>query len=231
MNGLLPLMVFIGILRRKFAYILTGLIFYVVVYYLYGVKAPVLYMLFSGGFAYFLRRSSGFAAFYKSIYYMLLSIFIFAWIEFWVFDYSLVEDFVVRRIYYVGSYLIGAYFDALSSTDFSWMSGLVIEGPASMYIGEDFLGLPGANANTNTFLYFLLQYGIFGYLFSIALVGVVLLLLNSLRSKSDVFVFLSLMYAVLVLEQSATTALLSSGIGVISTFFFFSCVNKDRHAC
>jgi hypothetical protein len=227
MNGVLPLIVFFGVLRRDAIYIAAGVLFYAGVYYIYGVKAPVMYMLFSGVFAYYLRRPNGSAIFYNSIYYIFVSMFVLAWVEFCLFDYSFVEDYLIRRIYYVGVYLVGAYFDALSMQDFSWAIGLAVEKSPSIYIGEDFLGLPGANANTNTFLYFLLQYGLPGYFFSIGLVSGFLFLLNSLRFRSDIFAYLSLMYAVLILEQSATTALLSSGVGVMFLLFYFSRNNKS----
>lgn len=229
MNAILPLIVFFGVLRKEIGYIAVGMILYLCIYYIYGVKAPVMYMLFFGVFAYYLRFPSGGEFFYNSIYRIFVSIFIFSWVEFLVFDYSYVEDYIIRRIYYVGSYLIGVYFDALTANDYSWNAGLATEKAASMYIGEDFLGLPDANANTNTFLYFLLQYGLGGYLFSILIVGGFLLILNSCRFRSDVFAFLSLMYAVLVLEQSATTALLSSGVGVVFFLFYFSRAGANLH--
>ncbi len=227
MNSILPLMVFFGVSQKKFTYMLAGVILYIGFYYIYGVKAPIMYILFSCVFAYCLKRPGGLSVFYNSLYYIFASIFILAWIEFMLIDYSFFEDYLIRRVYYVGSYLIGAYFDSLSVAGFSWVFGLETDKSASMYIGEDFLGLTGANANSNTFLYFLLQYGFAGYIFSIVLVSGVFLLLNSLRFRSNVFVLLSLMYAVIILEQSATTALLSSGIGILTILFYLSRVNEN----
>jgi hypothetical protein len=228
MNGVLPLAVFCGLLRGKTRYVLTAAAFYAAIYYIYGVKAPLMYMLFSALFAYSIRRPNGLAIFFNSVYYVFALMFIIAWFEFCFFDYSLIEDYLIRRVYYGGAYLVGAYFDALNTSDFSWIVGLQLEKSASMYIGEDFLGLPGLNANTNTFLYYLVQYGFPGYFFSIALVGVFLLFLNSLRIRNDIFIFLSLMYTVLILEQSATTALLSSGVGIMVILFYFCRVDKSR---
>lgn len=227
MNSMLPLMVFCGVLQNEFKYILISVLLYVGFYYIYGVKAPIMYILFSCVFAYYSRRYGGLYDFYNTIYYIFVSFFILAWIEFALFGYSYVEDYLIRRVYYVGSYLSATYFDTLSVADFSWIYGLTVDKAASMYIGEDFLGLPGTNANSNTFLYFLLQYGFPGYIFSIMLVTGVLLLLNSLRFKTNVFVFLSLLYAILILEQSATTALLSSGVGVLTILFYFSRANEN----
>lgn len=227
MNAMLPLVVFFGVLNKNFKYILAGVLLYPFFYYIYGVKAPIMYILFAGVFAYCLRRTGGVGAFYNSIYYIFVSVFILAWVEFGLFGYSFVEDYLIRRVYYVGSYLVGAYFDSLTVSEFSWMHGLAVNKSASMYIGEDFLGLPGTNANSNTFLYYLLQYGFPGYIFSIVLVSGVFLFLNSLHFKRSVVILLSLLYAVIILEQSATTALLSSGVGILTILFFFSRADEN----
>jgi hypothetical protein len=222
MNCMLPLMFFWGVLRSRVVFVAFSIFLYIGFYYIYGVKAPLIYMFFAGGFAYFLRRRGGEIKFFNIIYYMFLSMFVLAWVEFWLFGYSYVEDYLIRRIFYVGSYLVGAYLQVISGTDFSFATGLLVSKSASMYVGEDFLGLSGLNANTNAFLYLLLQYGLGGYLCAITLVGVVLVYLNSLCLRSEVFVFISLMFGVLVLEQSVTTTLLSSGIGVLLVLFYFS---------
>lgn len=228
MNSALPLFTFLGIFQRRVIYLLVGFILYLVFFYIFGVKAPVLYMIFAGLFACFVKINNGVGYFYLSIYYLFISCFSFAWLEFFLFDNSFVEDYLIRRLFYVPSYLIGAYFNFIDSDIFSWVSGLLVPTSKSIsfYIGEDFLGLPGTNANTNTFLYYLAQYGFFGYVFIILLVGFFVLFLNSLRFKSEVFVFLLLMFSVLILEQSATTTLLSSGIGVLAFLFYFAKTSK-----
>lgn len=222
MNGVLPLLAFVGVRKKNILLCFFALLIYLVFYFIYGVKAPVLYMLFAGVFAYFLRKDGGGGKFYWLIYYIFVSLFAVAWLEFFLLGYSYAEDYIIRRVFYVGSYLIGAYFDVLDGVDFSWVSGIPTSKPASMYVGEVVLGQPGTNANTNTFLYLLAQHGIGGYVLAITVVSGVLASLNSLRFKSEVFIFLSLMYSVLILEQSATTALLSSGIGVLTVCFYFS---------
>lgn len=224
MNGALPLFVFIGILKHKINYLLFGLFLYSGFFYIYGVKAPIVYMIFSGMLAYYSRSENGERKFYAKTSLILLVCFFLAWIEFFLFGYSYIEDYFVRRLFYVGSYLDGAYFGLINTGDFSWISGLLVptSKSISMYMGEDFLGLPGANANTNTFLYFLAQYGFFGYLFVLLFVGIVLSFLNSLASKNKVFILISVMYSILLLEQSATTALVSSGIGLLSGLYFLT---------
>lgn len=224
MNGALPLLAFVGIFWRRTVFLLAGLFLYLGFFYIYGVKAPLMYMVFAGVFAYSLGGDGDGRRFYGLIGYLLLGCLAVAWLEFLLFDYSYVEDYLVRRLFYVASYLVGAYFELINSDAFSWISGLLVptSKSISMYVGEDFLGLPGDNANTNTFLYFLAQYGIFGYVFVILLVGFVFSFLNSLRFRNKTFILISIMYSVLLLEQSATTALVSSGIGLLSMVYYFS---------
>jgi hypothetical protein len=222
MNCMLALIFFWGVMRGKVFFLIASMFIYMGFYYIYGVKSPLLYMFFAGGFAFFLRQSGGDVKFFNFIYYVILMIFILAWLEFLFFGYSYLEDYIIRRVFYVGSYLVGAYLHVVGDDDFSLLQGLVVAKSASMYVGEDFLGSPGLNANTNAFLYMLLQYGVLGYLFAISLVGMVLVFLNSLSHRSEVFLFISLIFGVLILEQSVTTTLLSSGVGLLLVIFHFS---------
>lgn len=230
MNGVLPLLTFIGVLRNHIFFLLISLCFYLTFFYIYGVKAPIMYMIFSGLFAYSLKKYGSGLQFYRFIFYFLFFCIFFAWLEFFLFDYSYLEDYFIRRLFYVSSYLSGAYFELIGSDKFSWVYGFIepTSKSISMYVGEDFLGLQGANANTNTFLYFLASYGAFGYIFVILLVGMVFSFLDSLRFRNQIFVLISMLYSLLLLEQSATTALVSSGIGFLSILYFF--VKNSREA-
>lgn len=222
MNGMLPLVVFWGVLRGRYSFIFVSVFVYSIFYYIYGVKAPLVYMFFAGGVGVCLRQDRGEVKFFGLIYYSIFLLFVVSWVEFYFFGYSYVEDYLIRRVFYVGSYLVGTYLQAMGSVDVSLLNGLLVPKAASMYVGEGFLGMPGLNANTNTFLYFLLQFGLPGYFLSIVLVGAVLAVLNNLRPMDEIFLFISLMFGVLVLEQSVTTTLLSSGTGILLVLFYFS---------
>lgn len=224
MNGVLPILTFFGVFWRRMIFLFAGGFLYLGFFYIYGVKAPIIYMIFSGFFAYSLRSGGDGRHFYGSIGYIFLGCFAFAWLEFLIFGYSYLEDYLIRRLFYVGSYLVGAYFELINSNIFSWGYGLVVptSKSISMYVGEYFLGSPDINANTNTFLYFFAQHGFFGYLFVIFFVGCFLSFLNSLRFKNKIFIIISIMYSILILEQSASTALVSSGIGLLIMIFYIS---------
>lgn len=220
MNGVLPLLAFLGVVRRNIILILFPMVLFVVFYYVYGVKAPLLYIFLSYALGIFLTYSS-LDSFIKSIFTLLVLVFIIAWLEFMLTEYSYLEDYLIRRVYYVSSYIVGAYLELFDSEDFSRFTGLGEIGSASMYVGETFLGKEGLNANTNTFLYFLIQYGILGYFLSIVFVGIVFSFFDSLYKKNKIFIYLSFIYTLLILEQSAATALLTSGVGVLAIVFLF----------
>lgn len=229
MNGILPLLAFLGAFNKKITYLVIAFLFYALFYYIYGVKAPLLYMVFACVLGYSMRNNNGAKFFYQTIPYIFICLVAFAWFEILIFKYSYLEDYLIRRIFYVGSHLIGAYFNFMDGNYFAWDSGLLASTTKgiSMYIGEDFLGYEGANANTNTFVYFLAQYGAVGYVFSIMLVVFILSIFNSLEIKNKAVVFISVLYSILILEQSATTALISSGIFLIGMAYLFS-RQKDK---
>lgn len=220
MNGLLPFFIFMGVMSRRFSLVLFSLAFYVVFYYLYGVKAPLLYMVVAGVLALYIKANR-LRSFFDSFYYILIFVFLISIIELVVFEYSYLEDYLIRRVFYVGSYLVGAYLEMFGSSEFDLVFGITDAVSASMYMGEVFLNDPGLNANTNTFLYFLIQWGVIGYCLVILLVGLIFSFFDSICDRSYVYFYLAFIYSLLIIEQSATTALLSSGVGVIVIMYYF----------
>src|SRR5690606_24788275 len=126
MNGILPLMAFWGVLRGRYGFILASVFVYSVFYYIYGVKAPLVYMIFAGGVGVCLAHVGGEVRFYRLIFYSIFILFVVSWLEFCFFDYSYVEDYLIRRIFYVGSYLVGTYVHAVASDDVSLLHGLLV---------------------------------------------------------------------------------------------------------
>lgn len=222
MNGILPMLAFFSSLYKKRILILLSLSLYILMYYIYGVKAPIIYFIASYILGVFILKSS-INKFIKYLICIIIISFYIAWIEFIVFNYSYIEDYLIRRLFYVSSYLIGAYFEYFSSNlNPSILFGNEQITSASMYIGENYLNKIGLNANSNTFLYFLIQYGILGYLLSIAFVGCIFSFFNYVSKKNPLFIYFGFIYSVLILEQSATTALVSSGIGILALFYYIT---------
>lgn len=123
------------------------------------------------------------------------------------------------------------FFEFMSSDHTSWtlLGGAIEDKPISLLVGENFLGMEGLNANTNAFVYSLGAGGLPYYFLTIVMVGVVFLILDSafLLKNNPSFICLGFSYAILVVEQAATTALLSSGIGMLMALLIFSKRNVD----
>lgn len=221
-NGLIPFFMFIGIVSRRLIFCFFSIAVYIVFYYVFGVKAPLIYMQAAFCIAILLMYFS-LDKFFKVFPYVAIVVVLASIVEFLVLGSIYLEGYLVRRIFYVSSYLIGAYFELFYSQAFSKLFGLGLESmPASIYMGEIFLSSEGLNANTNTFLYYLIQYGLAGYLFSCTLVSLCLVWFDSMRHHSEAYIFLAFLFSMLVIEQSVTTVLLSSGIGVILFFYYFA---------
>lgn len=224
MNGTIPLCVFVGIYKGRIIFMIAAIVLYMMDFYIYGIKAPLLYMTLAGVLAFSLSNHNPISRFYDWLRISIVSSFGFAWIEILFFNYSYVEDYLIRRIYYVSANISGAYSQLIHGDSFSWMTGVLnpSKEPLTFYVGEHFLGAPGANANTNTFLYFFAQHGIPGYVFITIFVSMIFLIFDALRFQSGVFIFLAMMFSILLLEQSATTAFISSGIGILLFSYFLS---------
>ena len=87
--------------------------------------------------------------------------------------------------------------------------------------------MDGLNANTNAFIYALGSGGTPLYLGIITLVCLILAILDLKYRKTNnpILIFTAFLYSILILEQSATTALVTSGLGIIIAFSF--CLKKE----
>lgn len=227
MNTMLSFIAYYGVVRKKIVFITIPIFFYLVFYYIYGVKAPLFYIFLSyllGVFVTFHNIKS----FTRFLFTGFIVLVLLASLELLITGYSYFEDYIIRRVFFVISYLNGAYFELFNSADFPVWTGLPEIKSASMHVGEVYLGRPGLNANTNTFLYFLIQKGIVGYVLISILVGLIFSFFDVLSRTNPLFIFLAFIYALLILEQSATTALVSSGISLVVALFFFSSPKQDR---
>jgi hypothetical protein len=87
----------------------------------------------------------------------------------------------------------------------------------TFYIGEYYFGDVNANANTNAFLYAFSLNGIFGYFFAALFIVVVLNGFDALyrASGNPSYLYLGFIYGLLLVEQAYTTAMVSSGVGLL----------------
>jgi hypothetical protein len=216
-NGLLPLAAFLsGVSSRKFRLLLVllcGLAFF----YVLGLRAqfPMIligYMLgrnVSRNLAYLLPRQ---------VILLVVVFCLVALLEWLIFDLSISGDQIVRRVFTVPPFIIAAYFDLMRDVAQGWslLSGLATPNGVTYLVGELYFNSADSNANTNTFIYQLASSGVAGYLTNVVLIIGIFTLLDSLhfRKEDPVFLYLGFIFSVLLVEQNATTSLLSSGIGL-----------------
>jgi hypothetical protein len=225
-NGFAPFLAFFaGWQCRKWLLgvsLFCGLAFF----YMLGLKAPVFFILV----AYLIGRAAYFGKIYlisRTIYGLLVGAFVLFFIEYAVSGYSLVGDYFIRRTFSVPAWVMSAFFEYMSEgvgNFWNLFSGSSVDMPITFVIGEGFLGLVGLNANTNAFVYQLGSGGVFMYFVTVFLISVVFAILDSAYAcrKSPALIYLGFSFSILLTEQAATTALLSSGLGLLILLVIFS---------
>ena len=225
MNGFAPLLAFYATWRLQVQYLLVSILCWLIFFYLIGVKAPLLYIFISSVLGLLARWNLTKHFFMLLITGALISLF-FSLVEIICFEYSYIADYLVRRSFTVPPYIISAFFD------FMWENGMgrwnLFFGmdstlPVTFVVGEQFLGMPNLNANTNAFVYALGSGGIKLFYFTVTLVCLAFSMLDIKFQKTNnpLILYTAILYSVLILEQSATTALASSGLGILIIFSIF----------
>lgn len=225
-NGFAPFIAFWGGWRSKLQLLGFSLFCAVALFYILGMKAPIGYIALAWiiGYAVRIGRVQALVGY---IFTLLLMVFAMFLIEHLLFGYSIVGDYFIRRAFSVPPYVLSAYFEFMSPSSGHYWS--ILEGVSdSRYItyviGEDVLGLPDANANTNAFVVKLAANGIFMYLLAVMLVATIFTLLDKVYrlNGNSLLLYVGFSYSILLIEQAATTALVSSGMGLLILFTIFS---------
>ena len=232
-NSLAPFIAFYAGFLNKRGLLLAAIFIVLAFFYFLGLKAPIFYSLLSFGLGKALRTNK-----INKIYRLGLAALIFlpviSFIELYTTGYSYISSYLLRRVFTVSSYVMSAYFELISSpidsaTRWSLLLGIDDAKAITFIVGEDILGLFGANANTNTFVYYLASSGIFGYLATILLVCYIFFFLDKVvtRGKLKVgYMFVGFMFSILIAEQAVLTTLVSSGVGLLLTLILFSDESK-----
>ena len=155
----------------------------------------------------------------KILLSILIFICIFSILEFLILNTSLVNQLIIRRVFVVPAFLQNAYFFEIFNLDlyelfYGINNQLKSFSDVTYYIGVLHLDTPLANANTNTFLYFLLKFGLIGYLICLIFTYIFYIILNNLYrlGKKEESIFIGCIFGILVCEKSFTATLISSGI-------------------
>lgn len=221
MNGFAPYLAFKGAINGRRLLFLTALGSVIFFYWLLGVKAPVMYALMGYSIGLLARRNN---LPYLIKYFILIIIVLYfiVLVEWSLFDnYSVVADFGFRRLFPVQAEVQGYYLDFLMSdapSAWSWLIGIPDQSfQVTYYVGEKYFGNSSSNVNTNAFLYAFSANGFLGYFFSIIFVSTFLVGLDRLyrSTQNPTYLLIGFVYGALVTEQAFSTAMVSSGVGLL----------------
>lgn len=229
-NGFAPFLAFVAGWQRRAWLLVLSLFCGLAFFYLLGLKAPLLFIAVASLIGYSARIEK-IHAMVRNIYILMLGAFVLFLFEYLLFGYSLIADYFIRRALSVPAWLSSVYFEFMASGSTpAWLplQGISSPEPITFLIGEGFLGFPGMNANTNAFTYQLAAGGIPMYALTVLLVACVFALLDATYAcrRNPALVYLGFSYAILLTEQAATTALVSSGIGMLVLLVVFSGVGE-----
>jgi hypothetical protein len=231
MNGFTPYLAFRGAVSGRSSLVLVALGSVIFFYWLLGVKAPFVYVLLSY-FVGSLSRREELRHLVKYFLVGIIGLYFLVLIEWWFFDnHSIIADFGFRRLFSVQTQIQGYYLDFLMvDTPSFWNLLLGVSDQsfkATYYIGKNYMDNPDGNANTNAFLYGFAANGLFGYLVAIFFVSTFLVSLDRLyqSTHNPSYLLIGFVYGILLTEQAFSTAILSSGVGLLFLITFFEKYN------
>lgn len=220
-NGFAPFLAFLAgnSVRCSLKLFALALISALSFYYAIGLKAPLLLVLLAFATGILLRGARTHRVLRLVVLGLgsVLALFV---VEYSVAGYSYVNDYLIRRALTVPPFLISAYVEFMfADTQTLWTPGGGVSTgvPISFHIGEAYLGFPGLNANTNTFLHTLAAGGLPAYGATILTVSGVFAILDGVykTTHSAALLYFGLLFSLLLTEQAVTTILASSGLAVL----------------
>jgi hypothetical protein len=222
MNGIGPFLAYAGVLTRRHLLVLCGLLSGVFAFWLLGLKTPFVLSLFFIVVGYYVRN--------QYLYHLptlvvtlLVSVGLLAVGELIVFDHSLVAELVIRRAFVIQGALQSYYFDLIGQSLNQGFYNFLVGVDSSPYqsvtflVGAEYLGRETINANTNAYLHAFASGGLIFYLSACFIVAIFFAFTDGYHGKmqrADVF-FVAALYGLLLTEQAFTTALVSSGVGLV----------------
>jgi hypothetical protein len=214
-NSFVPFLAYYAFYKKKYLILYLSIMICLFFFYVAGLKAPFAYVFLALVFVKLVVENK-LNLFFMYIVIIIVTLVIVSSVEFMFFDYSFISDYIIRRSFAVPAYLTSSYFNfANAESSFNIINGLGSVGVVSYLVGEVFLNTPGLNANVNAFVSAFVSGGFLGYIEILLLVTFLYSYIDSAyKDKGRLeFFFVSLMFSILLTEQVATTALVSSGIG------------------
>lgn len=231
MNGFAPYLAFRSAFNGRILVALIAFGAAVFFYWLLAVKAPLAFVLV-GYLIGLLAKRKALSYLVKYFLFCTIGLYLLVLLEWWFFDnVSVIANYGIRRLFAVPAQLQGYYLDFLmvdTPSAWNWLIGVQDRSfQVTFFIGEKYLGSSASNANTNAFLYAFAANGFWGYLVAVLFVSTLLVLLDSLyrSTRNPAYLFIGFIYGLLVCEQSFSTAMVSSGVGMV---FFLTLLEKNE---
>ena len=153
MNSIAPFLAFYAFLKKKYFYFFISFIFVILCFGFIGSKAPIGYVLLLSFIGFIFNKSdktSIFNIFLKIIFF----IFLLSLIEYFINDFSVIADIIIRRAFIVVAQNQTYFIDFIINnfTFENWLFGYEIDKPITFLIGQIYHDNINTNANTNFFI-------------------------------------------------------------------------------
>ena len=232
MNGVNPFLAFLaGLLNRKLL-LAISLGFAAVFFYSIGVKAPTAFaaLAFLIGVG---VRTGNLSILFNMILLATVLLFVGFVVEYSMNGYSEIAEYFFRRVYIIPGFDVQRYMELIfdrGASLWSPVSGIQSDLGVTYLVGATFFGSDQANVNTNAFTYALAAGGYVGYAAIVLGVAAFFKLLDALFEGSGnvAYLYIGFLYAILLAEQAATTAFVSSGVGLL--FFLVVLSGRGWHS-
>lgn len=218
-NGFAPFLAFIAGVTGRTRLLLLSVTLAVVYFYVVGVKSALPFIALAYFFGRGMRYSNDGAVIKLLISATILAFAIFVF-EILFNQFSAAAEFYFRRIFVIPAHVVQQYFDMMSAgspAKWSWLSGVDAPTGVTFLVGKLYYLSDAANVNANTFVDSLGARGIPGFLINLGLVWIVYSWLDSMyrSARNPAYLFVGLIFSLLITEQAASTALVSSGMGIL----------------
>jgi hypothetical protein len=230
-NSFLPFLSFFAAQRKSVKALIFSLLSALAFFYLISVKAPFAYIFIAYGIG-LLVRFNKISQIPKLALILIFILFLICIIEVIFFDYSIVSELAFRRIFSVPAQVVSHYMDMMfedANTDWTILGGTIHPNGVTYLIGEMFYSSE-TNANTNALIHALASGGLFSYLAISVVLCIYYVCIDALYlySLNPALLFIGYVYSILLTEQAATTAAVSSGIAFLTMLLLVTKNNISR---
>ena len=216
LNGFVPILAFISFYNKKYFYFIPCLAFVILSYGFVGIKSSVIYVLgmsFLGMYFSIFQKN-----FLLTIIIALTAVFTLSFFEYLFLGDSLIAIYFVRRSILVYAQLNILFSDFIFNYEnfnqIFWF-GNQNKLEVNSLIGQIYFQSNDMSASTSSFIMEFARRGIMGYILNILFLLLICSFYSYMYRISDnkVWLGLSFLYGILLLQQGFTTAFLTSGIG------------------